>query len=142
VQGSVIVSEGQTGGQVAHIINNFAPRERVVSSAAREAIVSILRREPGRVGVASTQGDMEAHQFKLALMDVFREAGWTVTDMQTFMFFGERKGLVVTIPFGGTESGRPELLRQALDLTGNPVSGNHGDMANDCEIYVQVWHAP
>jgi hypothetical protein len=62
--------------------------------------------------------------------------------MATFMFFGSRRGFVVTIPFDAPESGVPQLVAEALARTGNPIVGNRGDMANECGVYVQVWHAP
>ena len=106
-------------------------------------MLELLRRHsPGRVGFASSQGDNEAHDFKLQLIDVFREAGWDVCDLQTFMFFGHRTGLMLTIPFAAPEAGIPQLVGSALALTGQPIVGNRGDMANECQIYVQVWHAP
>jgi len=91
---------------------------------------------------ASTQGDVEADEFKKILMDIFRDAGWEVRDMQTFMFFGANRGLIVTIPFSGPETGSPQLVMQALAVTGNPLKGNRGDMAQGCGVYVQVWNAP
>jgi hypothetical protein len=97
---------------------------------------------PACAAFASTQGDVEAHEFKGLLMDIFRTAGWDVRDRETFMFFGSKKGLVVTIPFGAPETGVPKIVASALSLTGSPVSGNRGDMAKECGIYVQVWHAP
>jgi hypothetical protein len=97
---------------------------------------------PACAAFASTQGDPEAHAFKLLLIDVFRDAGWDARDMATFMFFGSHKGVVLTIPFGAAEAGIPQVVAQAIQQTGNPISGNRGDMANDCGVYVQVWHAP
>ena len=138
-----MISQNQSGGQVAHTINNFGPPKRIVDSNMRSQILNVLAQSrPDRIGFASTQGDVKAHEFKQQLMEVFRSAGWQVQDMQTFMFFGERKGFMVTIPFNASEQGLPQIVAHALNQTGNPVSGNRGDMANDCGIYVQVWHAP
>lgn len=95
-----------------------------------------------RIGFASTQGDTEAHDFKVQLIRIFSQAGWEVQDLQTFMFFGARSGLVVTIPFKAAEGGIPQIVASALALTGQHVEGNRGDMANECGVYVQVWHAP
>ena len=114
-----------------------------MDASARDQIIKILATaNTGQIGFASTQGDMEAHEFKQQVMDVFRTAGWHVIDMQTFMFFGAKKGFVLTIPRNSSEQGLPQVVAQALAQTGNPVEGNRGDMANECGIYVQVWHAP
>lgn len=141
--GSIIVSHNQTGGQIAHEIRNYGPPRRRITQEMRSRVAEVLRgTAPSRIGFASTQGDVEAHEFKEQLMQVFREAGWQVDDMQTFMFFGSKKGLVVTIPFAASQEGLPQVVAHALAQTGSPVAGNHGDMANGCGLYVQVWHAP
>ena len=143
VQGSVIVSEGQVGGQIAHIINNHGAVKRAIPPAVREHMLKTLRAAgPNKIGFASTQGDSDAYEFKASLIEIFKEAGWDVHDMETFMFFGEHKGFVITIPFQSSEAGLPQTGAQVLALTGNPIAGNRGDMANECGIYVQVWHAP
>lgn len=143
VEGSVITTVNQSGGQVAHVIQNFGPPSRVLSPEQRSEVIGRLAQaEPSRIGFASTAGDLEAHQFKAQLMEVFQEAGWRVMDLETFMFFGSKQGLVVTIPFGAPEVGIPQVVAHSLAATGNPVSVNRGDMANSCGVYLQVWHAP
>jgi hypothetical protein len=140
---SVVITHNQSGGQAANVINNFGPPKRVITPAMEARVREVLATQPpGRIGFASTQGDAEAHDFKIQLVNLFRSAGWTVSDMQTFMFFGSAKGLVVTIPFNASEQGEPQVIAHALAQTTNPVEGNRGDMANDCGTYVQVWHAP
>lgn len=141
-EGSIIVSKDQMGGQMAHTINNYGPPKRELSAATRAKMLEVLRSTtPSCAAFASTQGDAEAYEFKGLLMSVFREAGWDVRDMETFMFFGSKKGLVVTIPFTSPETGIAQVVAQALSHTGNSISGNRGDMANGCGVYVQVWHA-
>jgi len=143
VQGPVIISQGQTGGQVAQTINNYGPPKRAISAEIRAKMLAVLKPTvPSCAAFASTQGDAEAYEFKGLLIDVFREAGWDVRDMETFMFFGSKKGLVITIPFGSPETGTPQIVAQALAHTGDPISGNRGDMAKGCGVYVQVWQAP
>ncbi len=143
VQGPVVISQNQSGGQVAATINNYGPPQRTIPETVKASMLAILRPSaPSCVAFASTQGDLEAHEFKLKLMSVFREAGWEVRDMQTFMLFGAHTGLVVTIPFNAPETGVPQVIMQALSKVGNPLSGNKGDMANGCGAYVQVWNAP
>lgn len=142
-RGSVILSHNQTGGQVAHEIHNYGPPRRVISVDVRSRMADVLHAvAPARIGVASTQGDVEAHEFKRQLMEVFGEAGWQVDDMQTFMFFGTKKGLVLTIPSAASVDGLTQVVAKALAQTGSPVAVNRGDMANECGLYVQVWHSP
>lgn len=130
-----------TAGRDVNI--NYGPPRRVISQEMRGRVADVLRgATPSHIGFASTQGDLEAHEFKQQLMQVFREADWQVDDMQTFMFFGTVKGLVLTIPFAASEEGLPQVVVRALAQTGSPVAWNRGDMANECGLYVQVWHAP
>jgi hypothetical protein len=142
----IVISHGQVGGQTAHTITNLGPPKRVISAAIRAEMLAVLKEAPGSACFASTQGDTEAHEFKLQLMDVFTEAGWTALDRQTFMFFGERKGFMVSVPRDTSRlEDRPAALvvANALSKTGNPVQWNHLDIAEDCgAAYVQVWHAP
>lgn len=143
VNGSVITSINQSGGQVAHTINNYGPVERTLSDSVKQQMMSILSEcSTGKIGFASTQGDMEAHKFKEALMSVFLSAGWSVRDMKTFQFFDVQQGLRITIPQSASEEGAPQIVWRALTLTNNPVSASKGDMANECGIFVQVWSAP
>jgi hypothetical protein len=143
VEAPVIISQGQAGGQVAGIINNYGPPKRAISADVRDKMLAVLRPSAGSCAAfASTQGDAEAAGFKLLLMGVFRDAGWNVRDMGTFMFFGSHRGIVLTIPFEAPEAGLPQVLAEALALTGNPIEGNRGDMAKGCGAYVQVWNAP
>lgn len=143
VEGNVVISQNQSGGQIANTINNYGPLKRTIIPDVKQKMLTDLIKYSGhKIGFASTQGDKEASKFKEILIGIFKEAGWNVQDMKTFMFFGEKDGLVVTIPFNADEEGIPQVVARALALTGNPVSGNHGDMANDCGVYVQVWHNP
>ena len=140
--GSIIITHNQSGGQAAHIINNFGPPRRAISPELRAKVIAFLAgHAPGIIGFASTQGDTEAHDYKVQLISLFRDARWDARDMNTFMLFGSKKGLVVTIPFHASEAGAPQVVIQALQLTGGQVAGNRGDMAKDCQHYVQVWHA-
>lgn len=130
-----------TAGRDVNI--NYGPPRRIISPDIRSRVGNVLSgTTPSRIGFASTQGDVEAHEFKEQLMQVFREAAWQVDDMQTFMFFGTVKGLVLTIPFAASEAGLPQVVVHALAQTGSPVVWNRDDMANECGLYVQVWHAP
>jgi hypothetical protein len=139
---SIVVTHNQSGGQAANVINNFGPPKRIISLEIEQRVRAVLAgHPPGRIGFASTQGDVEAHEHKNDLIRLFNSAGWTTSDMQTFMFFGSRKGIVVTIPFNASEGGEPQVIANALALTGNPIEGTRGDMANSCGTYVQVWHA-
>ena len=142
IGGSIISTVNQRGGQVAHQIVNLGRPSRSISASTRNEMLELLRPHGGSsVGVASYSGDVEADGFKRQLMEVFRAAGWQVHDNATFMFFGARRGIVVTIPFGASEDGLPQVVASCMSLAGEAVVGNRGDMANEVGIYVQVWPA-
>lgn len=135
-----IVTQNQSGG--SNTVNLGLPK-RDLSPQVRSEMVRLLQPNAGTcIGFASTQGDVEASGFKTVLMEVFGDSGWKTEDRQTFMFFGEQKGLVITIAASVAEDGPVRTAWSALAKTGNPIQGNRGDMAGPCGIYVQVWHAP
>lgn len=141
--GSFVITHNQSGGQAAHIINNYGLPRRTISPETRVNMLAFLASYPtGVIGFASTHGDVEAHEYKEQLIALFQEAGWDTRNLHTFMFSGVTKGLVVTIPFKALESGTPQIVIRTLQLTGSPIAANRGDMANECQHYVQVWHAP
>lgn len=139
-----VVSVGQTGGQTAHTIINEGLQARDISDeAARAMITDLAPHASTSVGFASFAGDPEAAAFKRRLMTVFSRAGWDVHDQATFMFFGDRTGVILTIPFGVDESDEAALAAMtAIDRTGQLTGGNRGDMANEHGLYVQVWPQP
>jgi len=78
-KGSTVISINQSGGQTAHSITNVSPPRRNLLNSTRQQMVQYLsQNQKGTVGFASTQGDVEAHQWKEPLMSVFAEAGWKV----------------------------------------------------------------
>jgi len=123
-------------------IQRTATNKRAITGSVREHMIRILRPVgPTRIAFASTHGDLEAHDFKLQLLSVFRAAEWVAEDLETFMFFGVQRGLVMSIALSMPEVGPPQLALQALSLTGGPVTANRSDVASQAGIYVQVWHA-
>lgn len=123
-------------------INIHEKPKRTLTLFVQQRMLEILQEtQPLKIAFASTQGDLEADQFKQQLMSLFQTAGWQVVDAATFMFFGSRRGIVLTIPFNARQDGAAQVIARALALTG-PIAGNKGDMANETGFYVQVWHAP
>jgi hypothetical protein len=142
VQGPIIFSQGQSGGQVAGTINNYGLPKRTISPDVRVKMLEILRPAASCVALASTQGDMEAHEFKLLLMSVFQEAGWEVRDRYTFSFAPVKKGLALKIPVGASEKGVPQVIMRALALAGNPPQGYKSNIVEGCGALIEVWNAP
>jgi hypothetical protein len=144
VQGQLVISQNQSGGQTAATINNFGPPKRTLTTETRAAMIAALRSAPPAVvGIASTQGDGEASEFKGLLMTVFKEAGWTVVDTGWFMFFGDHKGLILTVaPDAALDNPAAVALVNALGQVERPVTYNRGVRPDGCEFWIQVWRAP
>jgi len=144
VQGPLVISQNQSGGQTAATINNFGPPKRTLAIETRAAMIAALRSAPPAVvGIASTQGDSEASDFKSLLANVFKEAGWTVVDAGWFMFFGDHKGLMLTVaPDAALDHPAAVALVNALGLIERPVTYNRGVRPDGCEFWIQVWRAP
>lgn len=141
--GSAVVSIGQVGGQTAQTIVNLGQPARELSDQIKARMAVRLEPHAGTsIAFASFAGDPEATGFKRQLIEVFDSAGWEVVDQSTFMFFGDKAGLVLTIPRDAQEAAPPiQAAAAALDETGQFLGGNRGDMANEAGIYVQVWPA-
>ena len=144
VAGAAVVSVGQIGGQTAQTIVNVGKQPRVLAATVRVRMQQLLSPYAGTtIGFASFAGDPEASTFKRQLMAVFNDAGWVVIDQSTFMFFGDKAGIVLTIPFGTDEElAHIQAAAAALSETGQLLAGNRGDMAKDAGLYVQVWPTP
>lgn len=140
---SAVVSIGQVGGQTAQTIVNVSKPSRAISEASKSRMREHLAPYAGAsIALASFAGDSEAASFKRQLINVFDRAGWTVIDQSTFTFFGDKTGIVLTIPFGADEdAATTQAAARALDETGQLLDGNRGDMANDAGLYVQIWPA-
>jgi hypothetical protein len=141
---ATVVSFGQVGGQTAHTIVNVGQQAREVSDGVKARMMERLEPLAGTsIAFASFAGDPEAAAYKRKLMQVFSEAGWIVADQSSFMFFGDKAGIVLTIPFDADEATpKIQAAAAAFDETGQLLEGNRGDMADGAGMYVQVWPAP
>ena len=139
--GSAVVSVGQVGGQTAQTIVNIGSPARHLSDEVTARMRTHLRPHVGScIAFASCAGDPEAAGYKRQLMEAFHSAGWEVVDQATFMFFGSKTGIVLTIPHNAQETAAPiQAAAAALDETGQLLGGNRGDMANEAGMYVEVW---
>lgn len=145
--GATVISVNQSGGQTAHVINNYGPPERTITPNVRAAMVRVLRQaQRGRIGFACTDGSLEAHNFKIQLMSVFREAGWEVGDAYSFSF-GVGQGLRVAVPAeeGSTpaEVAGSGAVHEALRLgSGHDPEWHRSRLWPQWPMCVQVWLAP
>lgn len=78
IGGSIIFTQNQLGGQVAHAITNVGPQPRRVTVAAIDQLAAALRTLPlESVRVTALLGDSESAQLALVLREVLSLAGWT-----------------------------------------------------------------
>jgi hypothetical protein len=121
--GSIIFSQNQMGGQVAHSIQNFGPQPRQLQQAAANALVAELRRHPAEtVDLTCVMGDTEGYQLATALKQVLEHGGWQVNGVNQAIFAGPMTGIFIEVP-----AVRPslEILLNWLGATGLKPQGNH-----------------
>ena len=100
-------SEGPNSPNTVNI--NQRPPARRIASERRAEIVAILARVPAKVSILTIMNNAEAFQFAQDWYDVFRDAGWTMTDkvVRVLMVMGQpSRGIMVnyhgeTLPPGG-----------------------------------------
>jgi hypothetical protein len=77
-QGSIIVSQNQSGGQIAHSITNVGPPSRTIPQAAASALSVELSQYPTERILIDCAGDSEAFLLSEALAQLLRSVGWEV----------------------------------------------------------------
>lgn len=132
--GSIIVSQNQLGGQIAHSIQNFGPQPRAVSVAAGSALVAALGAAPlEHVDLSCVMGDTEGYQLADTLKGLLATAGWTVNGVNQSIFSGPITGIQVITP-----KVRPSLERLAawMQSAGLKVQGIHDPTAITVRIII------
>lgn len=85
--GSIIVSNNQLGGQIAHSIQNFGPQPRRCNQAAADALASALRKHPPETSVELYRGagDSEAEHATQIIGNYVEKGGWGDPHMGTIL---------------------------------------------------------
>lgn len=97
--GSVIISQGQLGGQIAHQITNVGPQPRKLAAEAIDSLVrglSGLPRQPYEI--EAVHGDTEARNLAFQLNEALQRSGWSNTAFASSMFPQPIAGLEVSAP--------------------------------------------
>ena len=107
IDGSVISTQHQLGGQVAHQIINVGPQPRQISTAAANAVVAALKElSPEQVRITAILGDPESAQLATTLLEILTLAGWrTESGINQAVFTGHPKGVILRV-----SSERPTVL--------------------------------
>lgn len=95
--GSIIFTQHQLGGQVAHSINNFGPQPRQITPVAANVLVADLRRFPPEKIKVFSLFDPESFQLASVLKDTLSLAGWNVEGVDQAVFNEPVRGVVVEV---------------------------------------------
>jgi hypothetical protein len=97
--GSIIFSQNQMGGQIAHSIQNFGPQPRQVSQPTANVLVAELRKLPAeRVDLSCVMGDVEGFQLASILKQVLEQAGWSIDGVNQVVLSGPLQGVLIETP--------------------------------------------
>lgn len=101
VSGSIILTQHQMGGQVAHSITNVGLQARQVSQTAADVLIAELRKfSPEKAEIVAVLGDSEACTLAEVLIQVLRLAGWEVDGLNQAVFAGTPHGIIIETPRG------------------------------------------
>lgn len=82
--GSLIFTQNQMGGQVAHSITNVGPQSRKIPPNAANVLISELSKYPsGEITVTGLLGDSESCALAYILSAILEQAGWDVMHFQS-----------------------------------------------------------
>jgi hypothetical protein len=96
IGGSVIVSQGQTGGQVADSIINIGTFARRITPAVASDIANAIRPFAGEhVSIEAVMGDADSVELGDQLNEVLTSAGWTVDGVSQVIWMPNPKGVIL-----------------------------------------------
>lgn len=99
VDGSIILTLNQMGGQIAHSIQNVGPQPRRFSQAAADALVADLLKHPAEtIQLSCILGDVEGFQFASALKSTLELGGWRVSGIDQVVYSVPVMGIHIETP--------------------------------------------
>lgn len=97
--GSIIFTQNQMGGQVAHSITNIGPQPRQISQAAANALVAELLKYPKEtVYIVALMNDAESYNLASILDSILKLAGWQSEGVLQGMFSSPPRGVIIETP--------------------------------------------
>ncbi len=102
--GSVIVTQNQIGGQVAHSITNFGPQPRRISDETLALLIIHMKMHPPQEIDFLEANDAEARNLAQTIRKSLLAAGWTIAN-DAVALVPSGKGVVVCVPRG--DEGKP-----------------------------------
>lgn len=99
VDGSIIMTKNQMGGQVAEEITNVGAQPRAISPPARKAMARQLEKyDPPTVTVEGIMGDGESLQLATQILEVLEDAGWDVKGPSQVVYSQPVQQILLRIP--------------------------------------------
>ena len=138
VDGSLIFTHNQMGGQVAHSITNVGPQPRQFTSAAANELVRFLKDlPPEKFLIKMTWGDTEASELGENIKSVLELAGWSCGGMLATMFNQPLRGMGIVV---SEENAARNLLAYWFNTIGlNPFAQLNSDAGN---VEIVIGSAP
>ena len=119
--GSIIFTQHQMGGQVAHSIVNVGQQPRQVSQAAANALISELRKYPSEnFEVVALMSDAETFNLAQILEVILKHAGWSSSGISQAVFSGLPRGIIIET---SVEKPSLKILLNWLGLVGFKPQG-------------------
>lgn len=114
--GSVIISNNQMGGQIAHAITNLGPSKRGFSEEAIRGLAADLAKFPSHpFEVEVVDGNPEARALAFQFLEAMNTGGWTNTTFASSLFPMQITGVEISAP-ADTEEVR--ILKTAAENAG------------------------
>lgn len=99
VHGSLIFTQNQMGGQVAHSIQNFGPQPRRLATLATNALIAELRKHPAEhVDVTCIMGDPEGLELASHIKQTLEAGGWSVNGVNQAVFTQPIRAVRIEVP--------------------------------------------
>ena len=97
--GSIIFTQHQMGGQVAHSIVNVGQQPRQIGQGVANVLISELRKyPPEEFEISSLMSDAETYNLAQNLETILKLAGWTSSGVIQSLFSGLPRGVIVETP--------------------------------------------
>ncbi len=121
VHGSIIVTQNQMGGQVAHSITNVGPQPRHLTVEQRQAMMPLLEKLRGRpVAFACRMLDGESCDYATELATLFLQAGCQVPEpIKTSL--NDLAGYLAIAAYGNIDIDMPAQLAIVFQVAGIPA---------------------
>lgn len=119
--GSIIVSQNQMGGQIAHSITNNGLQPRRISKIASDQLIATLKALPSEtISIHCVFGDTESFDLANNIKNFLEQSGWKIETLLQHGFPQPVKGLYVQTP--ADTPGINSLIRWLMSVGLDPIA--------------------